>query len=138
MQHTDIASFYELMLLRFQEEKRKNRKERTDEEELSNFLELVEQSNEKIREMARALEPVKAPPRAVPSTLGLTLPVASGKLKQAGLKLRGVSQEYSARVPEGHVISQAPRPGTLAAEGMGVRLLVSRGAAPEGAARTDG
>ena len=63
----------------------------------------------------------------VPRMLGLDSVAASELLKEAGLTPRIVAEEFSAKIPKGHVSSQRPSRGTRAKLGSEVRLILSRG-----------
>ncbi len=59
--------------------------------------------------------------------IGLESVAASALLKEAGLTPRVVAEEFHARIPKGHVVSQGPAGGSRAKIGSEVRLIVSRG-----------
>ena len=67
-------------------------------------------------------------PVAVPNVTGQTLQAATLALQQAGLTLGTVSQQESASVPSGQVISQSPASGEVAPR-TAVDLVVSQGGA---------
>lgn len=69
--------------------------------------------------------------QTVPELLNLPVSTAVARLKKAGLLVGELFQEYSVKVPEGQVISQAPGPGGLAAAGARVVLVISKGKPPE-------
>ena len=66
-------------------------------------------------------------PVAVPNVVNLTQAAATTALTGAGLALGAVSQQSSATVPSGSVISQTPAAGTGVAAGSAVALVVSTG-----------
>lgn len=66
---------------------------------------------------------------AVPNVVGLTQGAALGALTNAGFTLGDVTQQSSATVPAGSVISQDPVAGANAAPGTAVSLVVSSGPA---------
>ncbi len=61
---------------------------------------------------------------------GLTVEEAARRLQRAGLTIGKVEKRYDDRVPEGHVIEQAIKPGIKVEEGTAVDLVVSRGPQP--------
>ncbi len=63
----------------------------------------------------------------VPSVVGLESVAASALIREAGLAPRVVAEEFSQRIPKGHVTSQRPAQGTRATLGSEVRLFLSRG-----------
>jgi serine/threonine-protein kinase len=63
----------------------------------------------------------------VPHVVGLDSVAASALIREAGLSPRVVAEEFSQRIPKGHVTSQRPSQATRAALGSEVRLFVSRG-----------
>lgn len=63
----------------------------------------------------------------VTRVVGLESVAASELLKEAGLAPRVVAEDFHARIPKGHVVSQRPPAGTRAKIGSEVRLIVSRG-----------
>ena len=67
---------------------------------------------------------------SVPNVVGATQAQAAPALIGAGLVLGAVSQAFSATVPVGQVISQAPAAGTSAAPGTAVNLVLSQGPSP--------
>jgi beta-lactam-binding protein with PASTA domain len=67
---------------------------------------------------------------AVPNVVGQAQSAASAALTGAGLVVGTVTQEYSATVPVGAVLSQMPTAGTLVLPGTPVDLAVSRGVQP--------
>ncbi len=66
---------------------------------------------------------------AVPDCSGMALAEAQTAIANAGLVFAGVTHEYSATVPLGEVISQAPAAGATVAEGSSVTLVISKGPA---------
>lgn len=70
-----------------------------------------------------------APPKevTVPDVSGLTIPEASARLEQAGLKLGSTTEQFSDSVPTGMVISQSPAAGQKVKEGSTVNITVSKG-----------
>jgi len=70
---------------------------------------------------------VSTGPVAVPNVVNLTQAAATTSLTGAGLALGAVSQQSSATVPSGSVISQNPAAGTGVAAGSAVALVVSTG-----------
>ena len=66
---------------------------------------------------------------SVPNVVGLTLSAASTALADAGLVVGLVTEQPSATVPVGSVISQAPTAATSVTAGSAVDLVVSTGAA---------
>ena len=95
------------------------------------LLDLVEDSNDKMRDILQSIRPLKVETTPVPFVIGLPIDAAASKLKASELKISGVSQEYSLTVPEGHVVSQAPGPGSRSVKRGGIRLLISKGLPPE-------
>ena len=67
---------------------------------------------------------------AVPFVTGITLSVAEAAIVGAGLTVGVETQEWSAMVPMGSVISETPTAGTLVALGSSVALVISKGPAP--------
>lgn len=63
----------------------------------------------------------------VPRVGGLDSVAASELIKEAGLTPRVIAEEFSAKIPKGHVTSQRPSRGTRAKLGSEVRLILSRG-----------
>lgn len=63
----------------------------------------------------------------VPSVLGLDSVAASALIQEAGLTPRVVAEEFSDKIPKGHVASQRPSRGMRAKLGSEVRLFLSRG-----------
>jgi beta-lactam-binding protein with PASTA domain len=63
----------------------------------------------------------------VPNVRGKTLARAKQALDRADCSVGKVRRVHSKRVKRHRVISQSPRPGTVLADGAGVRLVVSRG-----------
>ncbi len=63
----------------------------------------------------------------VPAVVGLESVAASALIQEAGLMPRVVAEEFSQRIPKGHVTSQRPARGTRATLGSEVRLFLSRG-----------
>jgi len=70
---------------------------------------------------------VSTGPVAVPNVVNLTQAAATTAITGAGLALGALSQQSSATVPSGSVISQNPAAGTNAAAGSAVALVVSTG-----------
>ena len=70
---------------------------------------------------------VSTGPVAVPNLVNLTQAAATTALTGSGLALGAVSQQSSATVPSGSVISQNPAAGTSVAAGSAVALVVSTG-----------
>jgi beta-lactam-binding protein with PASTA domain len=70
---------------------------------------------------------VSTGPVAVPNVVNLTQAAATTSLTGAGLALGAVSQQSSATVPSGSVISQNPAAGTGVGAGSAVALVVSTG-----------
>jgi CubicO group peptidase (beta-lactamase class C family) len=68
-----------------------------------------------------------SPKIAVPAVNGRTQASATGTIVQAGLAISGVTQQRSATVPRGNVISQSPAASTQVARNTGVKLVVSIG-----------
>jgi beta-lactam-binding protein with PASTA domain len=67
---------------------------------------------------------------SVPNVVGLTQAAATTSITNAGLVVGDVTQQSSANVPAGNVISQAPAGGASVAAGSAVDLVVSTGPAP--------
>ena len=65
----------------------------------------------------------------VPNVVGVTQVLATTAITNAGLVVGAVTQQSSASVPAGNVISQAPPAGSSVATGSAVDLVVSTGAA---------
>jgi beta-lactam-binding protein with PASTA domain len=65
----------------------------------------------------------------VPDVVGMTQAAAGTALSGAGLAVGTVTQQSSASVPAGSVISQSPIAGSNVAEGSAIGLVVSSGAA---------
>ena len=63
----------------------------------------------------------------VPRVIGLDSVAAGALLKESGLLPRVVAEEFSEKIPKGHVTSQRPPRGTRATLGTEIRLLLSRG-----------
>ena len=63
----------------------------------------------------------------VPDVVALDSIAASALIREAGLSPRVVAEEFSQRIPKGHVTSQRPSRGTRAQLGSEVRLFLSRG-----------
>ncbi len=75
-----------------------------------------------------ALTVSKGPqPQSVPDLVGQTQAAASTAITGAGLTVGTITQEFSATVASGTVISQNPAAGTSAAPGSSVSLTVSKG-----------
>ena len=73
---------------------------------------------------------VSTGPVAVPNVVNLTQAAATTAITGAGLAVGNVSQQSSATVPSGSVISQNPNAGTSVAAGSAVAMVVSTGPAP--------
>ncbi len=67
---------------------------------------------------------------AVPVLVGQTEPAAIALLVQDGLTPGTSGEDFSATVPEGQIISQDPRAGTIVAAGTAVDYVVSSGPEP--------
>ena len=67
----------------------------------------------------------------VPDLRGLSRRDAELQLKNAGLKLGRVDEQYSADVPADMVISQSPKPPAQINKGTAVDLVVSKGVGPK-------
>jgi len=67
---------------------------------------------------------------SVPNVVGLTRVQADAAITAVYLAVGAVADAYSATLPVGSVLSQYPAPGTQAAVGSAVNLVVNRGAAP--------
>ena len=78
------------------------------------------------------------PAPTVPNVVGLTQAAATTAIANAGLTLGTVSQQSSATVAAGTVISQTPTAGTQSTAGASVSLVVSSGAAPPPAKKSGG
>lgn len=63
----------------------------------------------------------------IPRVVGVESLAASELLKEAGLTPRIIAEEFSSRIPKGHVTSQRPARGTRVKIGSEVRLILSRG-----------
>lgn len=63
----------------------------------------------------------------VPRVVGLDSVAASAMIQEAGLVPRVVAEEFSAKIPKGHVTSQRPPRAARVNLGTEVRLIVSRG-----------
>ncbi len=63
----------------------------------------------------------------VPRAVGLDSVAATALITEAGLAPRIVAEEFSSRIPKGHISSQRPSRGTRLMLGSEVRLIVSRG-----------
>jgi beta-lactam-binding protein with PASTA domain len=66
----------------------------------------------------------------VPNVVGLSLAAAKAKITAASLAVATLTQESSATVPAGNVISQSPVAGTIVLQQTSVNLVVSTGPAP--------
>jgi beta-lactam-binding protein with PASTA domain/predicted Ser/Thr protein kinase len=78
-----------------------------------------------------ALVVSKGPERyAVPSVVGMTLAEATARIKGGSLKVGKVTKAFSEKVPEGQVISAAPKAGSSLKKGTAVALAVSKGRKP--------
>lgn len=62
-----------------------------------------------------------------PRTVGLDSVAASKLIEEVGLRSRVIAEEFSAKIPKGHVASQRPPTGTRVKPGSEVRLILSRG-----------
>ncbi len=69
-------------------------------------------------------------PVTVPNVVGMTQAAAGTAITSAGLTVGAVTQQYSASVPTGKVISQVPLAGESALPGAAVALVVSKGPQP--------
>jgi len=69
-------------------------------------------------------------PVAVPNVVGMTQAAAEAALTGVGLAVGAVTEDLSATVPAGQVISQNPAAGVEVAPGASVDLVVSKGPAP--------
>ena len=67
---------------------------------------------------------------AVPDAVGQTQSAAAVAIVNVNLMVGAVTQQYSAAVPVGTVISQTPAAGTPALPGTAVALVISRGVQP--------
>ncbi|WP_246572705.1 Stk1 family PASTA domain-containing Ser/Thr kinase [Kineosporia corallincola] len=67
---------------------------------------------------------------AVPSLKGKTEADAKSALESAGLAVGATSQEYSANVDEGKVISSSPKADSKVSPGRKVKLVISKGIEP--------
>jgi len=63
----------------------------------------------------------------IPRTVGLDSVAASKLIEEVGLTARVIAEEFSAKIPKGHVASQRPPIGTRVKLGSEVRLILSRG-----------
>jgi eukaryotic-like serine/threonine-protein kinase len=63
----------------------------------------------------------------VPRTVGLDSVAATKLIEEVGLTPRVLAEEFSARIPKGHVASQRPPMGARVKQGSEVRLILSRG-----------
>jgi len=99
--------------------------------EIEEILTLMEQSNRRMLEEMAKVRTKKPQNCAVPSTLGMSVHSAAGKLKNNNLKLGAVQQKYSDTVPAGYVIAQIPGPGGAASQKSSVSLIISKGKPPE-------
>ena len=70
------------------------------------------------------------PAPTVPNVVGMTQAAATTAITGAGLVVGSVTQQSSATVPAGSVISQNPAGGTTVASGSSVSLVISTGPAP--------
>jgi beta-lactam-binding protein with PASTA domain len=66
----------------------------------------------------------------VPNVVGMAQAAATAALTTAGLTVGAITQEYSATIPSGQVITQAPPAGGSAPFGSAVSLKVSKGPQP--------
>ncbi|MGE5851006.1 MAG: PASTA domain-containing protein [Candidatus Methylomirabilota bacterium] len=62
-----------------------------------------------------------------PAVVGLESVAASALIREAGLTPRVVAEEFSQRIPKGHVTGQRPAQGTRVTLASEVRLFLSRG-----------
>lgn len=70
-----------------------------------------------------------APPKAtVPSVVGMSQGQATRVLDAAALSVGSLEEAPSRTVPAGEVITESPAPGSVAARGAAVTLVVSQGA----------
>ncbi|MBE0429266.1 MAG: Stk1 family PASTA domain-containing Ser/Thr kinase [Thermoleophilia bacterium] len=67
---------------------------------------------------------------SVPSVTGETIGAADARLRQAGLALGNVTEEFSPTVASGRIISQSPESGQMVNPGFPVNVVVSKGPAP--------
>jgi eukaryotic-like serine/threonine-protein kinase len=63
----------------------------------------------------------------VPRTVGLDSVAASKLIEEVGLAPQILAEEFSAKIPKGHVATQRPPVGTRVKLGSQVRLILSRG-----------
>ncbi len=63
----------------------------------------------------------------VPDISGKDVATAIGELRKSGLDIKVERQEHHPKVPEGHIISQLPVPGTSVKKGRDVQVVVSLG-----------
>ena len=63
----------------------------------------------------------------VPDLTGLSQTQAESKLEQAGLRMNGVSQQSSAEVKAGLIISQSPAAGSRVPKNTAVSIVISKG-----------
>jgi hypothetical protein len=89
--------------------------------------ELLNESNNRIRYLLIQLRRLNEQEIKAPSVLGETLKDAVHTLKNSGLHITKIYQEYSRDVPPGKIMVQAPSPGTNATRKMGVAVVVSKG-----------
>lgn len=101
------------------------------EETDSELLSLMEKSNEQIKASAEQFKKMHPETVSVPSTIGLSLKAASQKLKDAGLGIGKVSQEYSENIPAGKIVLQVPSPGGNTTKQLGVTVVISKGPPPD-------
>jgi serine/threonine-protein kinase len=67
---------------------------------------------------------------SAPNLAKLSLEDARQRITESGLSIGEVSQDYSAAIPEGSIISQKPGPGTRLERGKSVSLIYSLGPKP--------
>lgn len=101
------------------------------EQELDGLLRTLEESNTNMLSAVRKVGPSNAKTCIVPSTTGLSLHTAIGRLKMAQLKMGAIRKQYSFQFPAGHIISQTPQPGSTAFKMTGVSVTISKGPPPE-------
>lgn len=94
------------------------------------LLGLMRRSNERVGSLAEEKKNHKLVFRAVPSTLGMPAKDAAAKLTVHSFRIADVKLEYSASTPAGHVCAQSPEPGSMALRTVGIKLVISKGAAP--------
>lgn len=73
---------------------------------------------------------IEVPSVDVPDVVGMSREAAEEALKEAGLKLGTVSEQYHKDVPKGKLISQNPAAETEVKRGSTVNIVVSKGLVP--------